>query len=67
MTYIRDEIRAGIEAEFSGEINKTVSSILEAKNLPKVRILRDAHIESVYRKINPGGARIFLSFWNSDS
>jgi hypothetical protein len=65
--YIRNEIRDGLEAEFSGEINETVYSILEAENLSEARTLRDAHIESVYRQINPGGARIVLSFWNSAS
>ena len=65
--YIKAEIRTELEAEFSGEINETVSSILEAENLSEARALRDAHIESVYRQINPGGARIVLSFWNPSS
>lgn len=62
--YIKNEIRTELEAEFSGEINETVSSILEVEDLPEAQSLRDAHIESVYRQINPGGARIVLSFWN---
>ena len=67
--YIRNEIRTELEAEFSGEINETVSSILEveAEGLSEARILRDAHIESVYRHIDQGGARIVLNFWNSAS
>ncbi len=65
--YIKDEIRAELEAKFSGEINETVSSILEAEYLPEAQALRDAHIESVYKQINPGGARIVLSFWNPAS
>ncbi|MGB9941335.1 hypothetical protein [Methanosarcina sp.] len=65
--YIRNEIRAELEQEFSGEINETVYSILEAENLPEARTLRDEYLESVYRQINPGGARIVLSFWNSAS
>jgi hypothetical protein len=65
--YIESEIRSKLEAEFSGEINETVSSILEAENLSEAQTLRDVHIESVYRQINPGSARIVLSFWNSDS
>lgn len=65
--YIRDEIRTDLEAEFSGEINETVYSILEAKNLTEARNLRDEQIETVYRQINPGGARIVLSFWNPSS
>jgi hypothetical protein len=65
--HIKNEIRAELEAEFSGEINEKVSSILEAENLSEAQALRDAHIESVYRKINPGGARIVLSFWNPAS
>ena len=62
--YIKDEIRTELEAEFSGEINGTVSSILEAENLSEAQALRDARIESIYRQINPGGARIVLSLWN---
>lgn len=65
--YIKDEIRTELEAEFSGEINETVYSILEAENLQEARKLRDKQVESVYGQINPGGARIVLSFWNSAS
>jgi hypothetical protein len=65
--YIKNEIRSELESEFSGEINETVSSILEAENLSEAQALRDTHIESVYRKINSGGARIVLSFWNTAS
>jgi hypothetical protein len=65
--YIRNEIRTELEAEFSGEINKTVYYILEAEGLPEALALRNAHIESVYRQINQGGARIVLSFWNPAS
>lgn len=65
--YIRKEIRIELEAEFSGEINETVYSILKAENLSEAQTLRDAHAESVYRQINPGGARIVLSFWSSAS
>ena len=65
--YIRNEIRTELEAEFSGEIHETISSILEAEGLSEARILRDAHIESVYRHIDQGGARIVLNFWNSAS
>jgi hypothetical protein len=65
--YIKGEIRAELEAEFSGEINETVYSILEAQDLSEARALRDVHVNSVYRQINPGGARIVLSFWNSAS
>lgn len=65
--YIKSEIRSELEAEFSGEINETVYSILEAEDLTEARALRDAHIESVNRQINPGGARIVLISWNSAS
>lgn len=65
--YLRDEIRNALETEFSDEINETVFSILEAENLQKARMLRDEQIESVYRQINPGGARIILSFWSPSS
>lgn len=41
--YIRNEIRTELEAEFSGEIHETISSILEAEGLSEARILRDAH------------------------
>jgi hypothetical protein len=64
---IKSEIRTELESEFSGEINETVYSICEAENLSEARALRDVHIESVYRQINPGGARIVLSFWNPSS
>lgn len=65
--YIKSEIRSELEVEFSDEVNETVYSVLEAENISEARALRDAHIESVYRQINPGGARIVLSFWNSAS
>lgn len=65
--YIKSEIRSELEGEFSDEVNETVYSVLEAENFSEARALRDAHIESVYRQINPGGARIVLSFWNSAS
>jgi hypothetical protein len=65
--HIKSEIRSELEAEFSSEINETVYSILEAEDLTEARTLRDAHIESVNRQINPGGARIVLISWNSAS
>lgn len=42
--YLESEIRTELEAEFSGEINETVYSMLEAENLTEARALRDAHI-----------------------
>lgn len=60
---IRADIRAELEAEFSGEINETVYSIVEAENLSKARNLRDSQIEAIFRQINPGGARIILYLW----
>jgi len=61
--HIREEIRAELEAEFSGEINETVYAILEAEDLSEAQALRDTGIESIYRQINPGGARIVLYLW----
>lgn len=63
--YIREEIRAELETEFSGEINETVCAILEAEDLSEAQALRDGRIESIYRQINPGGARIVLYIWKS--
>ena len=65
--HIKDEIGEELEAEFSGEINETVSSILETEDLSEAQALRDSLIESIYRQINPGGARIVLSLWNPAS
>jgi hypothetical protein len=61
--HIRKEIRAELEAEFSDEINETVYAILEAEDLSEAQALRDTEIESIYRQINPGGARIVLYLW----
>ena len=61
---IKAEIRKELESEFSGEINKTVHSMLETEDFSEAQALRDSFIESVYRQINPGGARIVLSLWN---
>ncbi|WP_229390168.1 hypothetical protein [Methanosarcina sp. DH2] len=63
--YIREEIRAELKVEFSGEINETVYAILEAEDLSEAQALRDGRIESIYRQINPGGARIVLYIWKS--
>ncbi|RXA20958.1 hypothetical protein EQO05_04405 [Methanosarcina sp. MSH10X1] len=65
--HIRDQIRTGLEQEFSGEINETVSSILEAENIQEARKYRDEQVESLHGQISPDGARIVLSFWDSDS
>lgn len=64
MLHVKNEIRTELEFKFSGEINSTVNSIREAKNLSEAQALRNSFIESVYRQINPGGARIVLSLWN---
>ena len=61
---IKAEIRKELESEFSGEINKTIHSMLETEEFSEAQALRDSFIESVYRQINPGGARIVLSLWN---
>jgi hypothetical protein len=61
---VKNEIRKELESKFSGEINTTVKSIRETKNLFEAQALRDSFTESVYRQINPGGARIVLSLWN---
>jgi hypothetical protein len=61
--HIRAETRTELEAKFSGEINETVSSIVEAEDLSEARALRDSQIEVIYRQVNPGGARIVLYLW----
>lgn len=61
--HFREDIRAELEAEFSGEINETVYAIVEAENLSEARNLRDSQIEAIYRQINPGGARIVFYLW----
>ncbi|AKB75762.1 hypothetical protein MSLAZ_2501 [Methanosarcina lacustris Z-7289] len=61
--HIKEEIRAELEAEFSGEINETVYAMLEAEDFSEAQALRDTEIESIYRQINPGGARIVLYLW----
>lgn len=60
---LEKEIRGELEAEFSGEINGTVSAILEAEDFSEAQALRDGQVESIYRQINPGGARVVLSLW----
>lgn len=60
---IRADIRAELDAEFSGDINETVYAIFEAENLSKAQVLRDSQIETIYRQISPGGARIVLYTW----
>ena len=62
--HVKNEIRTELESMFSGEINRTVYSIRKTKNLSEAQALRNSFIESVYRQINPGGARIVLSLWN---
>lgn len=64
LSYIKKEIKEELEAEFSDNIYETVSSIVKTDNLSEARDLRDARIESIYREINPGGARIVLSIWD---
>jgi hypothetical protein len=61
---IKVEIRKELGFEFSDEIKKVVPSMLETDDLSEAQALRDSFIESVYREINPGGARIVLSLWN---
>jgi hypothetical protein len=63
--FIKKDIRARLEVECSGEIGKTVRSIVETEDISEAQVLRDSLIDSVYRKINPGGARIVLSLWKS--
>jgi hypothetical protein len=65
--HVKNEIRTELESKYSGEIRTTVYSIREAENLSEAQALRDSFIESVYRQINPGGARIVLSLWNPGS
>lgn len=61
--HLRTEIRAGLEAEFSGKINETVYAILEAEDLSEAQALRDEQIESIYRQVNPSEARIVFYLW----
>jgi len=63
VNHIRADIRAELEAEFSGEINETVYAIVESEDLSEARALRDSEIEDIYRQINPGGARVVLYLW----
>lgn len=65
--YFKEEIKKELETEFSDDIDRTISSIIKAKNLSEARTLRDACIDSIYKEINPGGARIVLSIWDSHS
>lgn len=61
---VKNEIKTELESKYSGEINGTVYSICKTKDFSEAQSLRDSFIESVYRNINPGGARIVLSLWN---
>ncbi|WP_440954656.1 hypothetical protein ACSAZK_13730 [Methanosarcina sp. Mfa9] len=63
LAVLEEEIRTGLEAKFSGEINRTVSGMVGAEDFSEAQALRDAQVESVYRQVNPGGARIVLSLW----
>ena len=63
-SHVKSEIKKELESELSGEINRTVYSIHETQNISEAQVLRDSFIESAYRQINPGGARIVLSIWN---
>lgn len=62
--HVKNEIRKELESKFSDEINRTVYSINKAKDISEAQALRDSFIESVYREINSGGARIALSLWS---
>lgn len=62
--HTKEKIRTGLESEYSGEINRTINSICKAKNLSEAQAHRDLLIESIYRQVNPGGARIVLSLWS---
>ncbi len=63
--FIKNDIRARLEVECSGEIGETVRSIAETEDFSEAQAFRDLFIDSIYRKINPGGARIVLSLWKS--
>jgi hypothetical protein len=65
--HVKNEIRTELESRYSGEIKETVYSIRGAKNLSEAQGFRNSFIESVYRQVNSGGARIVLSLWNSSS
>ncbi|MGB9926863.1 MAG: hypothetical protein ACPK85_00500 [Methanosarcina sp.] len=65
-SYIKKEIKKELEAEFSDNIYETISSIVRTENLSEARALRNERVESIYREINPGGARIVLSIWDSN-
>lgn len=60
---IRADIRAELEAEFSGEINETVYAITGAEDVSAAQVLRDSQLEAIYRQINSGGARVVLYLW----
>jgi hypothetical protein len=60
---IRADIRAELEAEFSGEINETVYAITGAEDVSEAQVLRDSQLEAIYRQINSGGARVVLYLW----
>jgi len=63
--FIKNDIKTRLEVECSGEIDETSRSIAETEDLSEAQALRDSFIDSIYRKINPGGARIVLSLWKS--
>jgi len=65
--HVKNEIRTELESKFSGEIDETVYSICKTKDISEAQAFRESLIESVYRQINPGGARIVLSLWNPAS
>jgi hypothetical protein len=62
---IRDYIKAQLLLDYSPEIVKTSTSIMKADHLSEAQALRDSLVESIYRQINPGGAQIVLSLWDS--
>ncbi|WP_135388955.1 DUF7284 family protein [Methanolobus halotolerans] len=59
----KDEISAYLKEDMSGEIDQTVLNIMNATD-NKTRIsLHEEQMESIYRRVNQGGADIILFLW----
>ena len=60
---MQDRIASQLKVDMMNEINSTVTDIISASDFDSARTLRDAQVESIYRRVNSGGVDIELMLW----
>ncbi|MGP8337286.1 MAG: DUF7284 family protein, partial [Methanosarcinaceae archaeon] len=60
---MQEQIAFRLKTDMSGEINNTVSGIIDSSDIGDAKVLRDIQVESIHRRVDCSGVNVELMIW----